>query len=91
MKIKDNHSNEQRKALKEMQQINNNTKVYPFDKGSGFFVLSEGDAIKKIVEQLRKAKVIDEEPAQKYTSKIQKHLIKLRKEKKVTDQEYFEI
>ena len=91
MKIRDNLSKEQRKALKEIRQINNNTKVYPFDKGSGFVVLSEGDAIHKIEEQLRKAKVIDEDSTQKYTSKNQKHLCKLRKEKKFTDKEYFEI
>ena len=91
MKIKDNLSKEQRKALKEIWQINNNTKVYPFDKGSGFVVLSEGDAIKKIEEQLGKAEVIDEDPTQKHTSKIQKYLCKLRKEKKFTDMEYFEI
>ena len=69
MKMKDNLSKEQRKALKQIRQINNNTKVYPFDKGSGFVVLSEGDAIKKIEEQLGKAKVIDEDPTQKCTSK----------------------
>ena len=40
MKIKDNLSKEQPKALKEIRQINNNTNVYPFDKGSGFAVLS---------------------------------------------------
>ena len=39
MKIRDNLSKEQRKALKEIPQINNNTKVYPFDKGSGFVAL----------------------------------------------------
>ena len=32
MNIKDKLSKEQEKALKEIQQINNNTKVYPFDK-----------------------------------------------------------
>ena len=32
MKIKDNLSKEQWKALKQIRQINNNTKVYPFDK-----------------------------------------------------------
>ena len=62
MKIKDNLSKEQRKALKEIGQINSNTKVYPFDKGPGFVVLSEGNAIKKIQELLAKAKVIDEDP-----------------------------
>ena len=49
------------------------------DKDSGFVALSEGDAIKNIEEQLGKAKVIDEDPTQKYTSKLHKHLCKLRK------------
>ena len=53
--------------------------------------MSEGDAIKKIEEQLGKAKVIDEDPRKKYTSKIQKHLCRLNEEKKFTDQAYFEI
>ena len=48
MTIKDNLSTEQWKVLNEIQQINNNTKDYPFNQGSGFAVLSEGDAIKKI-------------------------------------------
>ena len=82
MKIKDNLSKGQGKALKETKQINNSTKVYPFDKDSVFVVLSEGDAIKKIEEQLGKAKIIN---------KIQKHLRKLKRVKKFTDKEYFEI
>ena len=67
----------QRKALKEIQQINNNTKFYPFDKGLEFFVLSEANAIKKIEEQLGKAKIIDEDPTQQYTSKMRKYLFQL--------------
>ena len=69
MKTKDDFPKE-RKALQEIQQINNNTKVYPFHKGSGFVVLSEADAIIKIEVQLLKAKIIDEDPSQKYTCKI---------------------
>ena len=38
-----------------------------------------------------KAKVVDKDPTQKYTSKIQKHLCKLKKDKKFTDKKYFEI
>ena len=57
MKIKDNLSKELGKALKDVQPVNNNTKVYPFDRGSGFVVSSKGDAIKK-KQQLGKAKVI---------------------------------
>ena len=78
MKIKDKLSKAQRKALKETRQISNNTKVYPFNKGSRFVVLSKGDAIKKAEEQLGKAKVIDGDSTQKCTCKIQKHLCKLR-------------
>ena len=71
VKIKDKLSKEQGKALKEIRQINNDTKVYQFDKCSGFVILSEGNVIEKIEEQLGKAKVTDEDPTQKYTSKIQ--------------------
>ena len=91
MKINDNLSKEQRKALKEIRQINSNTKVYPFGKGWGFVALSEGDAIKNIEEQYGQAKVIDEDSTQKYTSNIQKYLCKLRKEKKFTDKECFKM
>ena len=81
--------------LNKNRNIKIKDKVYPFNKGSGFVVLSEGDGIRdginKIEEQIGKAKVIDEDPTQEYTSKIQKHLCKLRKEKKFTDKEYFEI
>ena len=62
MKIKHKISKEQRKGLKEIQQNNSNAKVYPVDKGSGFVVLSEGVAIKKIEAQLGKATIIDEDP-----------------------------
>ena len=68
-----------------------NTKDYPFDKNSRFFVLLEEDSIKKTEEQLRKAKVIDQDPTRIYTNKSQENLCKLRKEKKFTDKEYFEI
>ena len=65
IKIKDNFQKEQRKALKEIRPVNNNTKVYP--KASGFVVLSEEDAMRKIEKQLGKAKVIDEDPKHKST------------------------
>ena len=65
IKIKDNFQKEQRKALKEIRPVNNNTKVYP--KASGFDVLSEEDAMRKIEKQLGKAKVIDEDPKHKST------------------------
>ena len=36
--------------------------------------------MQKIGEQVEKDKVIDENPTEKYTNEIQKHLCKLRKE-----------
>ena len=57
--IKDKLSKDQRKALREIQQINKKSKVYPFDKGTGFVILSEGDVIKKVGKQLGKAKATD--------------------------------
>ena len=36
-----------------------NLKVYPFDKGSGFAIMKDEDAIKKIEEQRGKSNIID--------------------------------
>ena len=52
--------------------------------------LSKGDPIKKIEEQLGKAKIINEDPSQKYTNNIQNYLCKLRKEKTFTDKKYLD-
>ena len=52
LKLRDNLSKAQRKAL---VQINNNkdTTIYPFDKGSGFVLLPEKNAMQKTEEQLQ--------------------------------------
>ena len=70
---------------------NKDTTIYPFDKGSGFVVLPEKNAMQKIEEQLGKAKIAENDPTLKFTNKIQKILCRLRKEKKFTDKEYFQI
>ena len=48
------------------------TTIYPFDKGSGFVVLSEKNAMQKMEEQLGKAKIAENNPTLKFTNKIQK-------------------
>ena len=65
-------------------QIKNNkdTKIYLFDKGSEFVLLSE-KTLQKIEEQLGKAKIAENDPTLKFTNKIQKILHRPRKEKKV--------
>ena len=50
-KIRSNLSFEQRAALKELSQ-SNVKKVYSYDKGTSFVILSNKDAIQKIEEQI---------------------------------------
>ena len=90
IKLRDNLSKPQRQALVQMKNSKDTT-IYQFDKGSGFAVLSEKNAMQKIEEQLGKAKVAENDPTLKFTNKIQKILCRLRKEKKFTDREYFQI
>ena len=39
-----------------------NISTYPFDKGTGLVVIKKEDAIQRIEEQIRKSKVIDNDP-----------------------------
>ena len=73
IKLRDNLSKPQRKALVQMKN-NNDTTICPFDKGSRFVVLSEKNAMQKIEEQLGKAKIAENDPTIKFTNKIQKIL-----------------
>ena len=90
IKLRDNLSKPQRQALVQMKN-NKGTTIYQFDTGSGFVVLSEKNAMQKIEEQLGKAKIAENYPTLKFTNKIQRILCQLRKEKKFTDREYFQI
>ena len=90
IKLRDNLSKPQRKTLVQMKN-NKDTTTYPFDKGSGFVILSEKNAMQKMEEQLGKAKIAVNDPTLKFTNKIQKTLRRLRKEKKFTDKKYFKI
>ena len=59
-----------------------NITIYPSDKGTGFVVIKERDAIQKIAEQIRKSKIIDHDPTPTLLNKFQKELGKLKKKKK---------
>ena len=89
-KIPSNLNHSQCKALKELR-MNNETKVYPFDKGSGFVLLSQEDALAKMSEQLGEAKKINTDPTRTLLGKFQRTLSKLRKEGKFNTNEYREI
>ena len=90
VRVKNNLTKDQSKALKELKQ-DETIKVFPFDKGNGFAILNSDDAIKKIEEQLGKAKVVDFDPTQKQANKIKTILSKLRKEDKLTNKKFFEL
>ena len=89
-KHKNNLNFAERKALTEMQH-DKNISIYPFDKGTGFVVIKEKDAIQKIEKQIGKSKIIDYDPATSLLNKFQKELAKLRKENKFDNKNIFQI
>ena len=81
---------EQRAALKELSQ-SNVKKVYSYDKGTGFVILNNKDAIQKIEEQIGESTVSNTDPIPARTTKIQKHLATLCKQKKFETRTYFQL
>ena len=65
-----------------------NISIYPFDKGIGFVVIKEKDAIHKIEEQIGQSKIIDHDPIPTLLNKFQKELPKLRKEANLTTKHF---
>lgn len=89
-KHKNNLNLKERKAITEMKN-DEHIKVYPFDKGSGFVIIEEKEAIKKIEEQIGKSKIIDYDPTTTLLNKFQKTLASLRKEGKFDNKTYYQI
>ena len=89
-KHKNNLSFAERKALTGMKH-DKNVSIYPFDKGTGFVVIKEEDAIQKIEEQIGKSKIIGHDPTPTLLKKFQKELAKLRKENKFDKKTYFKL
>lgn len=81
-KLPSNLSSQQQQALRELKQ-ECNTKVVPFDKGTGFVLISEEDMFRKIQEQLGEAKQIDKDPTSSLVTKFQRVISRLRKEDKL--------
>ena len=90
-KPKSNLTRNQQKALKELSSSKNSTKVYPFDKGAGFAVIEEKDAIKKIEEQIGECDILDEDPTNSFAEKIRVFLRNLRKEGKLDNRTFYEL
>ena len=80
----------QRHAIREMKN-SANLKVYPFDKGSGFVIMEEEDAIKRIEEQIGKSIITDYDLTTTLLNKFQKELAKLGKEGKFHKKKYYKV
>ena len=89
-KIRSNLTFEHRTALKELSQSTEN-KVYSYDKGTGFVILNNKDAIRKIEEQIGESVVSNTDPTTALTNQIQKHLATLRKQQKFETRTYFQL
>ena len=83
---RDNLTKDQRKAISEIKK-DDETSIYPFDKGAGLVRISTEDAKQKIREQLGETNVVDSDPTDGFVIKIQKKLSSLRKLNRFTDKE----
>ena len=80
----------QRNAIREIKN-DTNLKVYPFDKGSGFVIMKEKHAIKRIEEQIGMSVIIDYDPTTTLLNKFQKKLAKLKKEENFDNKTYYKV
>ena len=87
-KLPTNISRQQNQALYELKN-DDNTKIVPFDKGTGFALLSSGEMFRKIEEQLGEAKDIEIDPTKNLVTKFQKEISKLKKEDKIDKTEFY--
>ena len=84
---RDNLTRNQRKAISEIRN-DDETSIYPFNKGAGLVRISTESAKQKIREQLGETNVTDTDPTDSFVTKIQKKLSTLRKLGRFTDKEY---
>ena len=80
----------QRNAIREIKN-DANLKVYPFDKGSGFVIMKEEDAIKRIEKQMGKSIITDYDPTTTLLNKFQKELSESWKEGKFDNKTYYKV
>jgi hypothetical protein len=84
---RDNLTRDQRRAISEIVR-DEETSIYPFDKGAGMVRISTESANQKIREQLGETTIVDQDPTDGFVVKIQKKLSKLRKLGRFSDKEY---
>ena len=89
-KPKNNLTSEQRSALKELKS-NEEIKVVPYDKGSGFAVMTKDDMMLKMKEQIPTSKIITKDPTNSLVKKFQTQLSRLRREDKINNSTFYEM
>ena len=89
-KVKSNLTKDQRVALKELTRNDVVTKVYPFDKGAGFALIDEIEAIKKLEEQIGESTILEKDPTNSIAEKFRKVLSRLKKENKIDKRMFYD-
>ena len=84
-----NLTKSQQLALRDLK-ANDDVKVVPFDKDTGFTVLHKSSMFEKIEEHLKDARVVEKDPTDKLRNKFQRTISALKKRTKLTHC-YFEI
>ena len=77
-----NLTKSQQLALKDLK-ANDDVKVVPFDKGTGFAILNKSSMIEKIEEHLKEARVVEKDPTDTLRNKFQRSISALKKEDKI--------
>ena len=89
-KPKNNLTPEQRSALKELKS-SEEIKVVPYDKGSGFAVMTKDDMMLKMKEQIPTSKIITKDPTNSLVKKFQTQLSRLRREDKINNSTFYDM
>ena len=84
---KTNLTKPQQRALNDIRK-DETISIYPFDKGSGLVRISNEDVLEKIHEQMGTTSIVEEDPTQEITRKVQKTMRELKREGKFTEKEY---
>ena len=81
---------EQRDALKELKN-NENIKIVPFDKGTGFAIMSKEDMLTKMKDHIGEAIVVDKDPTKLIMGKFQRAISKLKKDNKIDKHTFYKL
>ena len=89
-KLPSNLPREQRDALNELKN-NDDMKIVPFDKGTGFAIMSKEDMLSKMKDHIGEAIVVDKDPTKLMMGKFQRAISKLKKHNKIDKHTFYKL